>query len=53
MASIDAGPTAGWIPAGQKLLFTLIPDEPVTDAYRYIVQVEENGTVISKILLDS
>jgi len=51
MASIDAGPTAGWLPAGQKLLFTLIPDEPVTDAYRYIVQVEENGTVISKIYL--
>jgi len=51
MASIDAGPTAGWLPAGQKLLFTLIPDEPVTDAYRYIVQVEENGTIISKIYL--
>ena len=51
MASIDAGPTPGWIPAGQKLLFTLIPDEPVDDAYRYIVQVEENGTIISKIYL--
>ena len=51
MASIDNGPTPGWIPAGQKLLFTLIPDEPVDDAYRYIVQVEENGTIISKIYL--
>ena len=51
MASIDAGPTPGWIPAGQKLLFTLVPDETVNDAYRYIVQVEENGTIISKIYL--
>ena len=51
MASIDAGPQDGWRPAGQKLLFTLIPDETVDDAYRYIVQVEENGTIISKIYL--
>ncbi|NCW68255.1 MAG: hypothetical protein EBV86_06740 [Marivivens sp.] len=52
MASIDNGPTGGsWIPAGQKLLFTLIPDEPVDDAYRYIVEVEENGTIISKVYL--
>ena len=51
MASIDEGPTPGWIPAGQKLLFTLVPDGTVNDAYRYIVQVEENGTIISKIYL--
>ena len=51
MASIDNGPIAGWIPAGQKLLFTLIPDEPVTADYRYIVEIEENGTIISKIYL--
>ncbi len=51
MASIDAGPQDGWRPAGQKLLFTLTPDEPVDDAYRYIVQVEENGTIISKIYI--
>jgi len=51
MASIDAGPQDGWRPAGQKLLFTIIPDEPVDDAYRYIVQVEENGTIISKIYI--
>jgi len=51
MASIDAGPGQGWLPAGQKLLFTLIPDEAVDDSYRYIVQVEENGTIISKIYL--
>ena len=52
MASIDNGPVAGsWLPAGQKLLFTLIPDETVDDDYRYIVQVEENGTDIYKIYL--
>jgi hypothetical protein len=52
MASIDNGPAGGsWIPAGQKLLFTIIPDEPVTADYRYIVQIEENGTDISKVYL--
>lgn len=51
MASIDTGPTPGWIPSGQKLLFTLTPDETVDDDYRYIVQVEENGTIISKMYL--
>lgn len=51
MASIDTGPTPGWLPSGQKLLFTLIPDETVDDDYRYIVQVEENGTIISKMYL--
>ena len=52
MASIDNGPTQdSWLPAGQKLLFTLVPDETVTSDYRYIVQVEENGTIISKVYL--
>ena len=52
MADIDNGPAGGsWIPAGQKLLFTLIPGEPVTADYRYIVEVEENGTIIAKIYL--
>ena len=52
MASIDNGPAGGlWLPAGQKLLFTIIPDISVTDDYRFIVQVEENGTIISKVYL--
>ena len=51
MAQFDAGPNSGWLPAGQKLLFTIVPEEPVDDSYRYIVQVEENGTDISKIYL--
>jgi len=51
MAQIEAAPSDDWIPAGRKLLFTLGPNETVTDDYRYIVQVEENGTIISKIYL--
>ena len=51
MASIDAAPSENWIPAGRKLVFTLIPDQVIDDDFRYIVQVEENGTNISKIYL--
>ena len=51
MAQFEAAPIDKWIPAGRKLLFTLGPNETVTDDYRYIVQVEENGTIISKIYL--
>ena len=51
MAQIEAAPSENWIPAGRKLLFTFSPNETVTNAYRYIVQVEENGTDISKIYL--
>lgn len=52
MAQIDNGPAGGeWLPAGQKLLFTIIPEITVTDDYRFIVQVEENGTIISKVYL--
>lgn len=51
MAQIEAAPSENWIPAGRKLLITFSPNETVTNAYRYIVQVEENGTDISKIYL--
>lgn len=51
MAQIEAAPSERWIPAGRKLLFTFSPNETVTDDYRYIAQVEENGTIISKIYL--
>lgn len=51
MAQLETGPNTGWIPAGQKLLFTLSPTETVDDDYRYIVQVEENGADIYKIYL--
>ena len=51
MASIDAAPSERWIPAGRKLIFTIIPDQVIDDDFRFIVQVEENGTNISKIYL--
>jgi hypothetical protein len=51
MASFDDSPEDQWLPAGQKLLFTIIPDITVTDDYRFIVQVEENNSEIAKIYL--
>ena len=51
MASIDDSPEDYWLPAGQKLIFTIIPDITITDDYRFIVQVEENDTEIAKIYL--
>ena len=51
MASFDGEPSSQWLPAGQKLIFTLAADETVTDDYRFIVQVEENGTEIAKLYL--
>lgn len=51
MAQLDGYPADQWIPAGQKLIFTIIPSAPITDATRYIVQVEENNTEIAKIYL--
>lgn len=51
MAQLDGSPSDEWIPAGQKLIFTIIPSAPITDETRYIVQVEENNTEIAKIYL--
>ena len=51
MAQIEDSPSDEWLPAGQKLIFTITPDAPITDATRYIVQVEENNTEIAKIYL--
>lgn len=51
MAQIDDAPTDKWLPAGQKLIFTIIPDAPITSATRYIVQVEENNVEICKVYL--
>ena len=51
MAQLDGYPSDQWIPAGQKLIFTIIPSAPITDATRYIVWVEENNTEIAKIYL--
>ena len=53
MASIDDSPSDQWLPAGQKLIFTIIPDITITDDYRFIVEVFENDTVdpIAKLYL--
>jgi len=51
MAQIDDSPSDKWLPAGQKLIFTIIPDVPITSATRYIVQVEENNVEICKVYL--
>ena len=51
MAQIDDAPSDKWLPAGQKLIFTIIPDAPITSATRYIVQVEENNVEICKVYL--
>jgi len=51
MAQIDDSPSDKWLPAGQKLIFTITPDAPITSATRYIVQVEENNVEICKVYL--
>ena len=51
MAQIDDSPSDKWLPAGQKLIFTITPDAAITSATRYIVQVEENNVEICKVYL--
>ena len=51
MAEIYDAPSDKWLPAGQKLIFTIIPDAAITSATRYIVQVEENNVEICKVYL--
>ena len=52
MASFDDSPGENWFPAGQHLVYTCgTQTTPLPADYRYIIQVEENGTEISKIYL--
>lgn len=52
MASINSGPAETWLPAGQPLIYTIgTQTTPLPDAFRFIVQVEENGTEIAKLYL--
>jgi len=51
MASFDDSPGENWFPAGQHLIYTIGTQATITDDFRYIVQVEENGTEIAKIYL--
>ena len=50
-SSISVSPGETWLPAGQKLIYSLSTTSTVTTDFRYIVQVEENGTEIAKIYL--
>lgn len=51
MASFDDSPGENWFPAGQHLIYTISTQTTITDDFRYIVQVEENGSEIAKIYL--
>jgi len=51
MASFDDSPGENWFPAGQHLIYTIGTQATITDDFRYIVQVEENGTEIAKIYI--
>ena len=50
-SSIAASPGQTWLPAGQHLIYTLSTTSTITDDFRFIVQVEENGTEIAKLYL--
>jgi hypothetical protein len=50
-SSIAASPGETWLPAGQHLIYTLSTTSTITDDFRFIVQVEENGTEIAKLYL--
>lgn len=51
MASFDRTPGENWFPAGQHLIYTINTQATITDDFRFIVQVEENGTEIAKLYL--
>jgi hypothetical protein len=51
MASFDSTPGENWFPAGQHLIYTINTQATITDDFRFIVQVEENGTEIAKLYL--
>lgn len=50
-SSIAASPGETWLAAGQHLIYTLSTTSDITDDFRFIVQVEENGTEIAKLYL--
>ena len=51
MASFDDSPGENWFPAGQHLIYVIGTQATITDDFRFIVQVEENGTEIAKLYL--
>lgn len=50
--AIQSAPDETWQPAGQRLIYTLSTNtSPIPDGFKFIVQVEENGTEIAKLYL--
>ena len=49
--AIQSSPGETWLPAGQHLIYTMTSNTTITDDFRFIVQVEENGTEIAKMYL--
>lgn len=52
MASLTSSPDETWLPAGQPLIYTIgTQTTPLPSAFRYIIQVDENGVEIAKLYL--
>ena len=51
MAEFNLIPSGEWKPAGQKLIFDMIEQGTVTDAYRYVITVLENAVQIGKFYI--
>ena len=51
MAEFNQTPSGFWKPAGQKLIFDMIEQGTVTDAYRYVITVLENAVQIGKFYI--
>ena len=51
MAEFNQTPSGSWKPAGQKLIFDMIEQGTVTDAYRYVITVLENAVEIGKFYI--
>ena len=51
MAEFNQTPVGLWKPAGQKLIFDMIEQGTVTDAYRYVITVLENAVEIGKFYI--
>jgi len=51
MAEFNQTPSGLWKPAGQKLIFDMIEQGTVNDAYRYVITVLENAVQIGKFYI--
>jgi len=51
MAEFNQTPSGLWKPAGQKLIFEMLEQGTVTDAYRYVITVLENAVEIGKFYI--